>query len=192
MDPTLARQLLGLARWTLERWSAGLPWREGGPALPGTVDTPVDGLFVTLRAGGALRGCIGTVARQPSLDATLRDMAVKAAASDPRFPPVTADELAGLHISVSILTPPTPVDDPGEILVGRDGLIVERGSRKGLLLPEVATDYGWDRDRFLDEVCQKAFLPPGAWREADARLYRFQSEHAGEDEPSDPPRNPPA
>lgn len=192
VNETLANALLALARWTLERWSAGQPWREGGPALPVAAKSPVDGLFVTLRARGELRGCIGTVARQPSLDATLRDMAVKAASSDPRFPPVSAEELPSLQVSVSVLTPPTPVDDPAAIQIGRDGLIIERGSRKGLLLPEVASEHGWDRERFLEEVCLKAFLPPGSWREPGVRLHRFQSEHASENGPKAPPRDRPA
>jgi AmmeMemoRadiSam system protein A len=191
VDPTLGRRLLALARWTLERWSAGQAWRTGGPALAEDEDRPIDGLFVTLRRDEELRGCIGTIARQPSLDATLREMAVKAASSDPRFQPVSATELPVLHLAVSVLTPPTAVDDPAEIEIGRDGLIVERGTRKGLLLPEVPVELGWDRERFLAEVCLKAFLPETAWQEPGTRLYRFGSEQASEDALTAPPADRP-
>ena len=94
MEAPLAAQLLALARWTLERWCADTSWREGGPALAPEADRPVDGLFVTLRQGEALRGCIGTLERQDSLDATLRKMAVQAAAATRVSPPVQAGRAA--------------------------------------------------------------------------------------------------
>jgi len=180
MDALLATQLLGLARWTLERWCADQEWRRGGPGLPTAADRPVDGLFVTLRKGEALRGCIGTLARHPSLDAVLRETAVSAAGSDPRFPPVRGEELPGLRIGVSLLTPPKRLTDPTALRIGEHGLIIERGSRRGLLLPEVPVELGWDVPRFLAEVCQKAFLPPDAWRDPACRLYRFRSERCAE------------
>jgi len=180
MEARLAAQLLTLARWTLERWCAGAAWRAGGPALPPDADRPVDGLFVTLRQGEALRGCIGTLERQDSLDATVRKIAVQAAGSDPRFPPVRADELPTLRIGVSLLTPPEPLANVADLRVGVDGLIIERGRRRGLLLPEVPVELGWDAERFLAEVCGKAFLPPDAWRDAESRLYRFGSERCSE------------
>ncbi len=180
MDADLGSRLLALARWTLQRFCAGEPWLEGGPALPPEYDRPVDGLFVTLRQGEALRGCIGTVERQDSLDTTLRRMAVQAAAQDPRFAPVNAEELPGLTLTLSLLSPPEVLDDPGDVVIGRDGLIIEQGGRRGLLLPEVPVELGWDRERFLDELCGKAFLPPGAWRDPDSSLYRFGSEQISE------------
>lgn len=180
MEAALATQLLGLARWTLERWCADQEWRRGGPALPAECDRAVDGLFVTLRKGETLRGCIGTLAQHPSLDAVLREMAVQAAGSDPRFPPVRAAELSALRIGVSLLTPPEPLSDPATLQIGEHGLIIERGSRRGLLLPEVPIELGWDVPRFLAEVCQKAFLPPDAWRDPASRLYSFRSERCAE------------
>ncbi len=182
MDAMRGSDLLALVRWTLERWCAGEPWAEGGPGLPDEKDGPVDGLFVTLKQGPALRGCIGTVSRQDSLDASLREMAVQAAGSDPRFPPVEAEELPGLTLSLSILSPPEPVSDPESIEIGRDGLILEQGNRRGLLLPEVPVEVGWDRERFLEELCRKAFLPPGAWRDPASTLQRFTSEQFSERE----------
>jgi AmmeMemoRadiSam system protein A len=180
MEARLAAQLLTLARWTLERWCADQAWRSGGPALPAATDRPVDGLFVTLRQGPALRGCIGTLERHDSLDATLRQVAVQAAGSDPRFPPVRAHELPSLNIGVSLLTPPEPLADVAALRLGEDGLIIERGRRRGLLLPEVPIELGWDAQRFLTELCAKAFLPPDAWRDPESRLFRFRSERCSE------------
>ena len=181
MDEELMSRLLKLARWTLERWIGGEPWQQGGPGLAPGQDGPVDGLFVTLRKGRDLRGCIGTVQRQASVEAALRHLTVSAAAEDPRFPPVSRDELPQLTISLSLLTPPEPIDDPESIVVGRDGLIIEREGRRGLLLPEVPTEYGWDRIRFLDELCRKAFLPAGAWQDTQAHLFRFESRRISEE-----------
>jgi uncharacterized protein len=175
MNDSTGAILLGLTRWTIERWCAGEPWREGGPGLDAEADRPIDGLFVTLKIGLQLRGCIGTVDRQDSLDATLREMAVQAAGSDPRFPPLDADELSATTISLSLLTPPAPLEDTNDIVIGRDGLILEQGGRRGLLLPEVPAELGWDLATYLDELCKKAFLPPGAWRDADSKLLRFES-----------------
>ena len=180
MEARLAAQLLTLARWTLERWCADSAWREGGPALPPATDRPVDGLFVTLRQGADLRGCIGTLERQHSLDATLREMAVQAAGSDPRFPPVQAGDLPSLRIGVSLLTAPERLANVADLRIGEDGLIIEQGRQRGLLLPEVPIELGWDAERFLAEVCGKAFLPPTAWRDPASRLYRFRSERCSE------------
>ena len=182
MDREFMRKLLALSRWTLERWVQDEPWREGGPGLASGQDLPVDGLFVTLRSGdGELRGCIGTVERQESLDATVRKMAVSSAGKDPRFPAVEAAELPGIRICLSLLTPPEALDNPEEIVIGRDGLILERGTHRGLLLPEVPKDYAWDRERYLEELCRKAFLPAGSWRDPASRLYRFESVTISED-----------
>lgn len=180
MDAKRGSELLALVRWTLERWCAEEEWRAGGPGLTTAQDGPVDGLFVTLKQGQALRGCIGTVQRQESLDATLREMAVQAAGSDPRFPPLEAEELPGVTISLSILSPPSPVTDPESVVIGRDGLILEQGTRRGLLLPEVPVEAGWNRERYLEELCRKSFLPPGAWRDPASTLSRFTSEQFSE------------
>jgi AmmeMemoRadiSam system protein A len=180
MSDAVMSKLLKLARWTLERWLDGESWQKGGPALTAGEDGPVDGLFVTLREGRKLRGCIGTVERQDSLDAALRRLTVSAAAEDPRFPPVSRDELPRLSISLSLLTPPERLGDPEQIVVGRDGLIIEHQGRRGLLLPEVPTEYGWDRIRFLEELCRKAFLPPAAWQDPRTRLFRFESRRVSE------------
>ncbi len=138
------------------------------------------GAFVSLHtASGELRGCIGTILPVGPLDETVTRMAVAAAVEDPRFLPVTLPELANLHIEISALTVPEPAD-PERVEVGRHGLIVTRGPRKGLLLPQVAPEWGWDRFEFLDQTCRKAGLPAGTWREPGTRVEWFEAEVWGE------------
>lgn len=138
------------------------------------------GAFVTLDKAGRLRGCIGYIQAVKPLRETVAAMAVQAALHDPRFPPVAADELDELDIEISVLSPLVEVSDVGEIEVGRDGLIVRLGGASGLLLPQVATDYGWDRTAFLENTCRKAGLPPDSWKRGDARILRFTAEVFGE------------
>jgi AmmeMemoRadiSam system protein A len=108
--------------------------------------------------------------------------ALRAAFEDPRFPGLTAEELTGCTIEISVLTPPRPVERPEDVVVGRDGLIIELGARRGLLLPQVATEWGFDRVTFLAEVSRKAGLPPDAWQLPAARLWSFQAEVFAEGE----------
>ena len=170
--------LIDLARSTIVAVSGG---REP-PTLDlesPTLDTPC-GAFVTLEKDGRLRGCIGYVRAVKPLREAVRDMAVQAAFHDPRFPPVAAGEIPDLEIEISVLSPLVTVTDVSEIVVGRDGLIVRIGSASGLLLPQVATDHGWDRDAFLDHTCVKAGLPAGCWRRDDAEIMRFTAQVFGE------------
>lgn len=140
------------------------------------------GAFVTLHKRGALRGCIGYIeAHQPLIDA-VRSAALAAAFSDPRFPPVRRQELDGLQIEISVLSPLRPLRDVQEIEVGRHGILIRQGYRSGLLLPQVATEYGWDRDTFLDQTCRKAGLPAGGWRSADTEIEIFSAQVFGEQE----------
>lgn len=134
------------------------------------------GAFVTLTIGGNLRGCIGYTQAVKPLYETIAEMAVQAAFHDPRFPPLTSDELRRVEVEISVLTPMTVVTDPNEVVVGRDGLYITRGFNSGLLLPQVAVDYNWDRETFLDQTCLKAGLPPGIWKKEDTRIYRFQAD----------------
>jgi hypothetical protein len=134
------------------------------------------GAFVTLKRGGMLRGCIGNIIGSGPLCQTVAEMARAAATSDPRFPPLTAAELSGLAIEISVLTPLETVHDPSEVVIGRHGLFIVYGLHRGLLLPQVATEQGWDRQTFLEQTCVKAGLPPGAWKEPGAVLYRFGAE----------------
>lgn len=134
------------------------------------------GAFVTLHLDHQLRGCIGTIEPIKPLAEVVQEMAVAAAFQDPRFPPLSAKELDRIDLEISVLTPLVQVSDPQEIEVGRHGLVVERGYRRGLLLPQVATEYHWDRQTFLEHTCLKAGLPPDAWRDPQTRIYRFGAE----------------
>lgn len=175
------RQLLALARATLEADFHGEPPPRLASDRAETFGEP-RALFVTLRREGQLRGCIGTLAPEGDLTRSVPRFARQAAFADPRFPGLTAEELPACAIEISVLTPPRRVADPGEIVVGRDGLIIELGGRRGLLLPQVATEWGFDRERFLVEVSRKAGLPPDAWRHPGAQLWSFQAEVFSEEE----------
>jgi len=137
--------------------------------------------FVTLTHKGQLRGCIGYTEAFKPLYQTVSNCAISSATGDPRFPPVTAGELDEIEIEISVLSPLKKVENVNEIEVGRHGLMIEKGFRKGLLLPQVATEYGWDRDTFLAHTCLKAGLPPDAWQKG-ATIYLFSAEIFGERE----------
>ena len=137
------------------------------------------GCFVTLHVGGRLRGCIGTFEASAPLSDNVAEMARSAAFGDPRFPKLTREELAGLDVEISVLSPMRRVYDTDAIEVGRHGLYVVRGVHRGVLLPQVATQYRWDRETFLTETCRKAGLPGDAWRHG-AEVYTFEAEVFGE------------
>ncbi|MCI0452503.1 MAG: AmmeMemoRadiSam system protein A [Candidatus Latescibacteria bacterium] len=140
------------------------------------------GAFVTLHQHARLRGCIGRVEPDAPLRVLIPDVARAAALSDPRFPPVRADDLATIAIEISLLSVLEVVTDPGRIEVGRHGLLIAGRGRRGLLLPQVAVEYRWSREEFLAEVCQKAGLAPDAWRAEGARLQSFTADVFGEDD----------
>lgn len=139
------------------------------------------GAFVTLRRGEELRGCIGSIRAVEALYQAVSSSAISAAFRDPRFRPVRREEMAHLTLEISVMGPIEHVRDTEEIVVGRDGLIVTRGNFAGLLLPQVATEYGWDRVMFLRQTCVKAGLPPESWRHADCRVEKFSAEVFGEE-----------
>lgn len=134
------------------------------------------GAFVTLKKDGQLRGCIGNVVGNGPLVATIERMAQAAAFEDPRFSPVTAEELEQLEIEVSVMGPLTPCPNPELIEIGRHGLYIRKSLHSGLLLPQVATEWGWDRETFLDQTCVKAGLPKGSWRKPKVELWWFEAE----------------
>jgi AmmeMemoRadiSam system protein A len=138
------------------------------------------GAFVTLTRNGRLRGCIGFVIAERPLLETVREAAQAAAFQDPRFPPLRPAELPEIRLEISVLSEPRPVRGLEEIRVGTHGLIVRRGPRSGLLLPQVATEYGWDRDTFLAHTCAKAGLPEDCWREPGTTIELFGAEVFGE------------
>jgi AmmeMemoRadiSam system protein A len=135
------------------------------------------GVFVTITEHGQLRGCIGTLLFDDYVVNNVQLMAIQAAFHDPRFKPITADELNSLEYEVTILHPPTPVTDLSEIIVGKHGLIVERGyDRRGLLLPQVAVEQGWDVTTFLRATCEKAGLAPYAYKYEGTNVQKFEGE----------------
>jgi AmmeMemoRadiSam system protein A len=163
--------LLSLAR---EAICSGL---DGSP-LPDAADSPerlcrACGAFVTLTSGGLLRGCIGRVRPSGPLHSTVQEMARAAAFSDPRFPPVERSELDGLSVEISVLSPfeTIPPSDVSRIQVGIHGLYLTRGSKSGLLLPQVAMEHGWSAEEFLEQTARKAGMAPRAWREAQIELF---------------------
>ena len=139
------------------------------------------GAFVTLNdRQGELRGCIGSIEPVAPLYQAVSSSAISAAFRDPRFHPVQRDEFSTLHLEISVMGPILRVQDTAEIEVGRDGLIIRRGHNAGLLLPQVATEHGWNRDTFLAQTCVKAGLPPTSWHDSETRIERFSAEVFGE------------
>jgi AmmeMemoRadiSam system protein A len=140
------------------------------------------GAFVTLCKKGQLRGCIGFVIAAKPLLQTVIEAAEASAFHDPRFPPLERHELSEISIDISALSEPRSIRGLDEIRVGTHGLIVRQGHRSGLLLPQVATEYGWDRDTFLTHTCYKAGLPGDCWRAPDTEIELFTAEVFGEQE----------
>jgi AmmeMemoRadiSam system protein A len=134
------------------------------------------GAFVSLHKKGQLRGCIGNIRGNRPLFQTVAEMASEAAFNDPRFPPVSEKELKDLHIEISAMTPLRQIDSVEEIEVGKHGIYIEKGFLSGLLLPQVATEYGWDRTTFLEHTCHKAGLQKDAWKEKDTRIQIFSAD----------------
>jgi hypothetical protein len=172
------KALLELARGSIAAALAG-----GTPPEASLRSDALDtecGAFVTLTRRGELRGCIGYVRAVKPLRQTIAEMAVQAALHDPRFQAVTARELPDLDIEISVLSPLEEVKDVSTIEVGRHGLVIQEGARSGLLLPQVASEYGWDRETFLDHTCLKAGLPAGSWKRKGVVILAFTAEVFGE------------
>ncbi|MGB6200371.1 MAG: AmmeMemoRadiSam system protein A [Candidatus Acidiferrales bacterium] len=152
-------------------YPARLP-RAVSPDFPHEVGT---GVFVTLFYRGQLRGCVGQVEAAVPLAEAVERCAVAAASEDPRFPPVGPAEVAELDIEISLLSPLEPIAADA-VEIGRHGLVVERGSRRGLLLPQVAAERHWQWPRFVEETCVKAGLARDAWKDSATRTYAFTAE----------------
>jgi AmmeMemoRadiSam system protein A len=136
---------------------------------------PLGGVFATLELDGELRGCIGYFHRGEDLLSLTRRAVVAAALDDPRFGRVSREEVPRLAISITVLAPPVAIADPSEVVIGRDGILIERGGARGLLLPQVAVRRGWDREVFLRETCRKAGLPADAWKDGMTVVQRFEA-----------------
>ena len=138
------------------------------------------GAFVTLHRHGRLRGCIGYVLPYKLLHQTVAEMAIAAATEDPRFPQVTLEEMADIDIEISALSTLKKIDNVEEIEVDKHGLYMKREGYSGLLLPQVATEYNWNRTEFLEHTCQKAGLPKDAWKDSRTEISIFSAQVFGE------------
>lgn len=173
-------ELLRLARRSIKVY-----FESGEPEYPKDVSGALSehrGAFVTLNKKGRLRGCIGHIIADKPLYMTIASMAVASAFEDPRFPALAPEELDEIEIEISVMTPLRPLGKVEDIVIGRDGLVIHRGLYQGLLLPQVATDYGWDREEFLDHTCLKAGLPPGTWKESGTDVMVFSAQVFSEED----------
>jgi AmmeMemoRadiSam system protein B/AmmeMemoRadiSam system protein A len=179
IGPADREYLLRLARETISRYLTikMVPL----PRLSSPVLREPRGVFVTLKKRGNLRGCIGRMIPDRPLAELVGTMALQSAFEDPRFSPVTLRDLADLEVEISVLTPMKPVSGPDDIIVGRDGVLLRKGGKSAVFLPQVAPEQGWDRDEMLNHLSQKAGLPSGAWREG-ASFLTFQAIVFGEAE----------
>ncbi len=170
------RALCDLARWGILRGFSGK--RPDGADVPeppaGVLHQPL-GSFVTLKIRGRLRGCIGTIIPQEPLYRNAARMSHASAFQDSRFPPLKREELDELEIELSVLGPITPCPDPEKVEVGRHGLLLRLGGRSGVFLPKVPLEQGWDRAAYLENLCRKAGLPPGSWKEPQAQLFWYEA-----------------
>jgi len=176
LTPEDQHRLLQLARRALEARVRREP--PPPPDRGGNLDAPM-GAFVSIHHHGDLRGCLGRLETDRPIAENVVHLAAVVSDSDPRFAPLGASELPHVDIEISALTPEREITDVNEIEVGRHGLIIEQGHRRGLLLPQVATEHGWDRETFLDHTCLKAGLAADAWR-TGARIFVFEAQVFGE------------
>jgi AmmeMemoRadiSam system protein A len=174
LEETARRELLALSRATLEGYLATdrIPeWDVVHPVLRRR-----SGAFVSLHKGEELRGCIGMLSEDHELFRTVQRCTISAALEDSRFRPVTPEEVPELSIEISVLSPLRRVTDVGLIEVDKHGLVIALGNLRGLLLPQVATKYHWDRDTFLAQTCRKAGLPSNAWRDPKVVIQVFEAQ----------------
>jgi hypothetical protein len=172
LGPAEKRQLLKLARRTLERWFA-----SGTAPLPRGLSPAArrkQGAFVTLLERGKLRGCIGRMAEDLPLGQVVESMALSAAFEDRRFPQLQASELGDVEIEISVLTPLARVTGPGDVVIGRDGVQMRKDGRAAVFLPQVPVEQGWDRAALMENLCLKAGLPKDAWKRG-AEFFTFRS-----------------
>jgi len=181
LSAQLRLKLLRVARQSLENFLKNEERIKFQTEIPVLLEKRA--VFVTLRnrGNGDLRGCIGqSKPRYPLIEA-VAETAISSAVDDTRFPSVTLDGLPDLLIEINVLSPPAR-SKPKDVRIGKHGLIINKGSKGALFLPEVAVSNGWDLHKFLDELCRKAYLPEGSWDDREAELYVFESETWGENE----------
>ncbi len=174
LSPDEKQELLDIVKKTIDEVSHGkTPSRITSSAQKLMENR---GAFVTLHKRGMLRGCIGALQASKPLFLTVQEMAEAACSRDPRFRPVTADELKFIDYEISVLTPFERLTDIASIKVGLHGLLIRKGARSGLLLPQVASERNWDVETFLRETCRKAGLHPEAWKDGDTEIYAFSAD----------------
>jgi AmmeMemoRadiSam system protein A len=178
IEGLIRRRLLQLARAAFDASVR----KEKSPVVPRDIAVKAFGVFVTVHHRRDLRGCLGSLDCADTVIESLLRLAASVAHEDYRFRPIAIHELAYTLLDVSMLTPPQRVNDHSMIEVGRHGLIIEQGTHRGLLLPQVAPEHGWDRETFLAHTCIKAGLPRTAWMRG-ASLFCFEAEVFGEHEP---------
>ena len=173
------KRLIHIAKETIKAYveeGKTLAWSESDQRL-----SVEEGAFVTIHKSGRLRGCIGNILGKGPLYQTVGDMVIAAATRDPRFTPVRKEELNDIEVEISVLSKPRRVRDAGEIEMGVHGVIVSRGLNHGVFLPQVATETGWNKEKFLSELCsQKAGLPADCWKDPDTTLEIFTANVFGE------------
>jgi AmmeMemoRadiSam system protein A len=167
------RELLRIARATLREYLSTGFMPPGAPHRKSLLVPR--GAFVTLHVAGELRGCIGRVDPDTPLYLAVEQLAVAAATRDPRFDALRIEELPETRVEISILSTLTD-GKPEDVEIGKHGLVITKGVRRGLLLPQIAVEHKLDRERFLDETCAKAGLPPGSWRQPDTHLQIFTAD----------------
>jgi AmmeMemoRadiSam system protein B/AmmeMemoRadiSam system protein A len=171
LNQSQRKELLDLARKSiLEQLRSGklTPFQSNEPVL-----TRLSGVFVTLKEDGELRGCIGHLQADLPLYQTMQEMAISAAFSDPRFPPLKESEMDRTSLEISILSPFQRITGVDQIEIGKHGLLISEEGREGIFLPEVPVEQGWDLPAYLSNLCYKAGLPDGCWLNADSALYTF-------------------
>jgi AmmeMemoRadiSam system protein A len=171
------KELLKIARETIIEHVTNRKVPAVVTALPGL--NLHSGCFVTIKQKGELRGCIGNFVSDQPLYQLVQEMAVSAATRDPRFYPMKVNDLADFTLDISVLSPLVKADSVEEIQVGKHGIYIVKGSYRGVLLPQVAREYGWNRDQFLQHTCIKAGLPEDAWQ-GECDIYIFSAQVFGE------------
>jgi AmmeMemoRadiSam system protein A len=174
LDQSDQTELLHLARATLRSYlsSGAIPeYHTSRQELRSRC-----GAFVSLHRGSELRGCIGQIVPDRELFRIVQHCVVSAASEDTRFSPVAPEELENLTIEISVLTPLRRLHETAEIEIGKHGIYITRGMNRGLLLPQVATEYAWDRDTFLNQTCRKAGLSEDAWRDPSTVISIFEAQ----------------
>jgi AmmeMemoRadiSam system protein A len=174
LSPKEKKTLREFARATIRARARG----EALPGIPAETDALCrkTGAFVSLHRRGMLRGCIGYVEAVAPLAQAVQEMALSAAFQDPRFEPLAVEELDGLEIEISVLTPFEKITDTERVEVGTHGLMIRKGHASGLLLPQVPVQFGWNRQTFLSQTCQKAGLSPDAWQDSGTELFIFSAD----------------